>query len=94
MPNRMARRCSGRPSASEVALLAGSQDEPTLVGTRLWRARVRLGLSRSHVARLAEIDAAQLYRLENRHNVKPTFEIIVRLSRVLGISLDSLASPP
>ena len=64
---------------------------PTLLGTRIKTIRERLELSRSEVARRADIDAAMLFRIENADNAAPTFAVVVRIARVLGASLEWLA---
>jgi len=48
-------------------------------------------LSRSEVARRAEVDPAMLFRIENADNSAPTFAAVVRIARVLGASLELLA---
>lgn len=54
-------------------------------------ARERLGLSRSEVARRAEVDTAALFRMEREDNSAPTFATVVRVAHVLGASLEWLA---
>lgn len=63
----------------------------TPLGSKLKVARERLGLSRSEVARQADIDAAMLFRIENADNSAPTFAVICRVAQVLGASLEWLA---
>lgn len=63
----------------------------TQLGSKLKSARERLGLSRSVVARQSEIDAAVLFRIENADNAAPTFAVVGRITRVLGVSLEWLA---
>lgn len=66
----------------------------TPLGAKLKAARERIGLSRSEVARHANIDAAMLFRIENADNSAPTFAVVCRLARVLNASLDWLAIVP
>ena len=63
----------------------------TILGLKLKRVRKTLGLTRSELARLAKVDAAQLFRLENAPNASPTFAVIARLAAILDVSLDELA---
>ncbi|MDP9025537.1 MAG: helix-turn-helix transcriptional regulator [Candidatus Eremiobacteraeota bacterium] len=63
----------------------------TSLGNRLKLIRERLGLSRSEVARRADIDPAMLFRIENADNAAPTFAVVTRVARVLGASLEWLA---
>lgn len=64
----------------------------TTLGIRLKLTRERLGLSRSEVARRADIDPAMLFRIENADNAAPTFAVVVRVAHVLGANLEWLAS--
>ena len=63
----------------------------TRLGNKLKRERERLGLSRSEIARRADIDAAHLFRVENYDNARPKFSLVVRVAKALGVSLDALA---
>ena len=59
------------------------------VGEALKLLRVRKGLSAREVAKTAGLSYSTVYRAESGQ--EPSWATIVRLSRVVGVSLDTLA---
>jgi transcriptional regulator with XRE-family HTH domain len=61
------------------------------IGKVLKSARISLGLSQSEVAKKAGIAAAQLSQIESDNRPDPQFSTIIKIARVLDLSLDDLA---
>jgi transcriptional regulator with XRE-family HTH domain len=60
-------------------------------GPALRRARRRRGLTQQQVAARAKLSQSFLSELETGQRGRPSFALIARLAKVLGIDLDELA---
>ena len=65
---------------------------PTMIGRRLKALRMRANLSQSELARRAEIPRASVILVENGTQKTITLESALRIAKVLGISVEQLAS--
>ena len=62
-----------------------------LLGERLHVARRRRGLTSAQVAERAGTTRVTISRLENVHKPAVSFDVLVRIAQVLGVSLNYLA---
>ena len=60
-------------------------------GERMYTARRRLHLSSQDLAKQVGTGRTTISRLENHKKPQVTFDVVVRIAEVLGISLDYLA---
>jgi transcriptional regulator with XRE-family HTH domain len=66
------------------------EPEPIGLGPRIRKAREAMGLSQAELARRAGTSIPQLNRLENGTRADPGLQLLKRLARALGVSLDYL----
>ena len=60
------------------------------IGRKIRDIRESKGLTRDDLVRLSNLTSSTIYKIETNKMPKPSFEIIVKLAKALGISLDSL----
>lgn len=64
---------------------------PTFSGTKLKAARLARGMKHEELAAEAQIGCATLMRYERNANA-PSFDIAIRLARILDVHIDDLAA--
>ena len=68
--------------------------ETALIGDTIKELRQVRGLKVSELARRGRISKAYLSQLENGHAMHPSAEVVVRLCRVLGCTLEEMLGAP
>ena len=70
--------------------MKGMQNPATGLGLFIREGRGRLGLSLRQAAEKWQLDKSELSRIESRERVNPGGQTLLKLSRGLGVSVDTL----
>ena len=60
------------------------------IGDRIKQERERQGLSREALSKQGDFSAHTVYRIESELMPKPSFEIILKIVKILNMSIDKM----
>lgn len=73
--------------------MAASKRTARTIGKQVAAHRARLGLTRPALAAKMDIDRTHVWRIEQGETL-PSLDLLDRLARLFGVTLDELRNPP